>query len=81
MVRVEGAGAAFADGYRHGHQPALLHQRLQGAVEPRAQYGHARCAGLERRIFVQHLRAVCHDRRAGPGRYERGHGLHDGLLF
>ena len=36
---------------------------------------------LERRIFVQHLRAVCHDRRAGPGRYGRSHGLHDGLLF
>ena len=31
--------------------------------------------------FCTALRAVCHDWRAGPGRYGRGHGLHDGLLF
>ena len=49
----------------------LLHQRLQEPVAPRAQYGHAGGAGLERGVRLQHLRAVCHDRRAGARRYGR----------
>ena len=79
--RGDGPDAAFAHGHHHGHQPALFHQRLQGPLAPRAQYGHARRPRLDRRICLQHLRPLRHDRRAGPGRYGRGHELHDGLLL
>ena len=79
--RGDGPDAAAAHGHHHGHQPTLFHQRLQGPLAPRAQYGHARRPRLDRRIRIQHLRPLCHDRRAGPGRYGRGHGLHDGLLL
>ena len=79
--RGDGPDAAAAHSHHHGHQPALFHQRLQGPLAPRTQHGYARRPRLDRRICLQHLRPLCHDRRAGPGRYGRGHGLHDGLLL
>ena len=79
--RGDGPDAAAAYGRHYGHQPALFHQRLQGPLAPRAQYGHARRPRLDRRIRLQHLRPLCHDRRAGPERYGRSHGLYDGLLL
>ena len=79
--RGDGSDTAFAHGRHYGHQPALFHQRLQGPLAPRTQHGYARRPRLDRRICLQHLRPLCHDRRAGPGRYGRGHGLYDGLLL
>ena len=80
--RGDGPDAAAADGRRHGHQPEILHQRLQ---EP---------AGTARRIWTRwspsaRRRHSCYSTYAlfaMTGAQVRGdmdarHGLHDGLLF
>ena len=77
----DGSDAAAADGHHHGHQPEILHQRLQGAAAPRAEHGYARGARRDGRLRLQHLRPLRHDRRAGARRRGRGHALYDGLLL
>ena len=60
-----GPCAAAVGGHRHGHQPEVLHQRLQGPPPRLAQHGHAGGHGFHGKLCVEHLRPVRHDPRAG----------------
>ena len=61
----------FISGFR-----GLLHQRLQGALAPRAEHGHARGARRDGGVCLQHVCALCHDGRADARRCAGRHGLH-----
>ena len=79
--RRHGADADAAHHHHHSHQPEVLYQRLQGAVAPQPEYGHARRAWRNGLLPVQHLCALCHDRRAAAREYGRRHGLHARVLL
>ena len=62
-----GADPTAADGDHHGHQPEVLHQRLQGPMAPGPQYGHPGGPGGHGGLRLQHLCPVRHDGGPGPG--------------
>ena len=54
----------------------FFHQRLPGALAPRAEHGHARGPRGDGGVRVQYLCALCHDGRAGARRRSGRHGLY-----
>ena len=52
--RRHGPCPAAAGGHRHGHQPEVLHQRLQGPHPRRTQHGYAGGPRLHGKLRVEH---------------------------
>ena len=79
--RCHGSGPAAAGGHRDGHQPEVLHQRLQGPAPPCPQHGHTGGAGFLGQLSLEHLCPVRHDPRSGGRQRRARHALHDGALL